>query len=76
MRLAVNRAISVLALGMAAAVAASAQTFTTLFTFDGTDGLEPYAALVQGVDGDLYGTTIFGGAHNFGTVFKVTREER
>jgi len=73
MRRAVYHAISVLALCMATAVALSAQTFTTLFSFDGTDGLEPYAALVQGVDGDLYGTTIYGGAHNFGTVFKITR---
>ena len=31
-----------------AAVVLPAQTFTTLFTFDGTDGSSSYAALVQG----------------------------
>jgi uncharacterized repeat protein (TIGR03803 family) len=29
--------------------------------------------LVQATDGNFYGTTYFGGAYNYGTVFKVTR---
>jgi uncharacterized repeat protein (TIGR03803 family) len=36
----------------------------------GTDASEPQAALVQGVDGNLY--TYAGGANNAGTVFRVT----
>ena len=52
--------------------AASAQTVTTLFTFDGTDGAESVAALVQGTDGNLYGTTSGDGANDGGTVFKIT----
>jgi uncharacterized repeat protein (TIGR03803 family) len=36
------------------------------------DGSEPHAGLVQGPDGDFYGTTLEGGANDFGTVFKIT----
>jgi uncharacterized repeat protein (TIGR03803 family) len=55
-----------------------AQTFTTLVTFNITDGAFPYSALVQGRDGNLYGTTDSGGItscqppYGCGTVFKVT----
>jgi len=49
-----------------------AQTFATLVNFDGTNGISPEAALVQGINGDLYGTTNSGGKHNVGTVFKMT----
>ena len=38
----------------------------------GSDGQTPYAGLIQGSDGNFYGTTYFGGSHGFGTVFKVT----
>jgi uncharacterized repeat protein (TIGR03803 family) len=37
----------------------------------GSDGQQPYAGLVQGADGALYGTTYLGGTNNAGTVFKV-----
>ena len=51
--------------------------FTTLHSFCSqsgcTDGENPYAALVQGIDGNLYGTTLGGGSSKgFGTVFKIT----
>jgi uncharacterized repeat protein (TIGR03803 family) len=47
---------------------------TVLHSFDGTDGEKSFAALVQGTDGNFYGTTSFGGGNpNFGgTVFKIT----
>lgn len=51
---------------------ASAQTLTTLANFDGSNGNYPFTALVQGLDGNLYGTTLVGGINNEGTVFKVT----
>jgi uncharacterized repeat protein (TIGR03803 family) len=51
-------------------------TLTTLHSFDGTDGEDPYAGLVQGANGDLYGTTQGGGANNDGTVFKITPRGR
>jgi uncharacterized repeat protein (TIGR03803 family) len=49
-------------------------TLTVLHSFDGTDGEKSFAALVQGTDGNFYGTTSFGGGNaNFsGTVFKIT----
>jgi uncharacterized repeat protein (TIGR03803 family) len=37
-----------------------------------TDGANPYATLIQGLNGSLYGTTTAGGAGNAGTVFKIT----
>ncbi len=57
----------------ATTVAAHAQTFTTLVNFDGTNGGAPeYMSLIQGIDGNLYGTTASGGAHGHGTVLKIT----
>ena len=55
------------------AIASPAQSFKTLVSFNGTDGANPaYGSLVQGFDGNLYGTTSSGGAHDDGTVFKMT----
>jgi uncharacterized repeat protein (TIGR03803 family) len=67
-----KRAYAVFVLCAAAAMALPAQTFTTLFRFDGTDGTSPQGALVQATNGEFYGTTEAGGAHNYGTVFKIT----
>ena len=59
----------------AAAISSPAQSFTTLDSFNGTDGNGPVATLIRGVDGNFYGTTSSGGANgNFGSVFKVTPE--
>lgn len=41
------------------------------FSFSSADGVAPFAGLVQGTDGYLYGTTVSGGAYGYGTVFKV-----
>ena len=47
--------------------------FTNLHSFTGTnDGASPYAGLVPGSDGNLYGTTSSGGLYNLGTVFKIS----
>ena len=49
--------------------------FTVIHTFGaGTDGEEPQAALVQGKDGFLYGTTLYGGTNQQGMVFKVSTD--
>ena len=47
-------------------------TFTLLHTFEGSDGGEPYASLIQATDGNFYGTTSSAGAHGAGTIFKIT----
>jgi uncharacterized repeat protein (TIGR03803 family) len=44
----------------------------TMFSFDGTNGAEPFAGLVQAANGDFYGVTLTGGTGNVGTVFKIT----
>lgn len=67
---------------VARANASSAQTtFTTLASFDGTNGANPYSSLIQGSDGNFYGTTIFGGLAEVncvypgcGTAFRLTPE--
>ncbi len=57
----------------ATAVCSPAQTFTSLASFDGNTGFSP-SGLVQGTNGDFYGTTTFGGSgfHDLGSVFEVT----
>jgi uncharacterized repeat protein (TIGR03803 family) len=46
---------------------------TPLFSFTGiNDGAYPYAGLIQGADGNFYGTTAFGGTHDAGSIFKIT----
>jgi uncharacterized repeat protein (TIGR03803 family) len=61
------------------AMAASAQTFTVLHSFNNADGSNPIAGLIQSTDGNFYGTTYLGGANSTcvggcGTVFKITSE--
>ena len=51
----------------------SAGTLTTLHGFTGgADGGYPLGGVIQGNDGNLYGTTSQGGANNTGTVFQIT----
>jgi uncharacterized repeat protein (TIGR03803 family) len=46
----------------------------TLYTFKGDpkDGQHPIAGVIRDTQGNLYGTTDWGGPSNDGTVFKVT----
>src|SRR5437868_8402590 len=47
-------------------------TETVLHSFlGGTDGFNPYGALVSDANNALYSTTLQGGSSNLGTVFKV-----
>jgi len=62
-----------------AVIGSQAQTFSTLTSFDGTNGAYSEAALVQGLNGNFYGTTQFGGMDGSciigllacGTVFEI-----
>lgn len=47
-------------------------SFTSLYSFNLSDGAYPNAALIQANDGNLYGTTYQGGASGYGSVFKIT----
>ncbi len=46
--------------------------FAALSAFNGNNGHDSVAPLVQGSDGNFYGTAIQGGTNNLGVVFKVT----
>jgi len=62
-----------LVLGTGSSAVLSAQTFNTLFSFDGdTTGANPVGRLTQGLDGNFYGTTSSGGINFDGEVFKIT----
>jgi uncharacterized repeat protein (TIGR03803 family) len=47
-------------------------TLTALHSFDYQDGAVAMGGLVQGTDGNLYGTTSQGGTDGLGTVFQIT----
>src|SRR5579872_4801320 len=82
MRNAFSWKIACVAISICAAMttASRAQVFTNLVAFDGSNGANPDASLIQGTDGYLYGTTSDGGTSTgctafiagCGTVFKVS----
>lgn len=49
------------------------ETVLHYFNENGTDGYYPFAGLVPGAGGNLYGTTAYGGPSNAGTVFQIKR---
>jgi uncharacterized repeat protein (TIGR03803 family) len=56
------------------AVLTTLYSFGTITNNDGNplDGANPYAGVVQGSDGNFYGTTSYGGLHGDGTVFQLS----
>ena len=58
------------------AISSSAQTLTTIYDFCSQtgcpDGAAPWGGLVQGSDGNFYGTTSDVGSVGQGTVYKLT----
>lgn len=69
-----TRSVFVVLLFCAAiAIGATGQTFKVLASFNGTNGEFPTTRLVQGLNGNLYGTTLGTGSNgSYGTVFEVT----
>jgi uncharacterized repeat protein (TIGR03803 family) len=54
---------------------AEAQTFSILHDFTGgADGGWPVGPLREGPDNELYGATNVGGTHNYGEVFRMTKD--
>lgn len=62
--------VLLLALLTATQSATCGQVFETIFSHN--EGWNPWANLVQGSDGNFYGTTEKGGSNSSGTVFKMT----
>ena len=66
-------AVVLLSSWLAAPLARAGVTLTNLVSFNGTNGANPEATLIQGVDGNFYGTTYNGGTNGgYGTVFQMT----
>ena len=65
--------LPVLVTALLAPIVQGAVTLTTLYSFSGSDGANPAGGLVQGADGNFYGTTSQSGFTNqYGTVFRIT----
>jgi uncharacterized repeat protein (TIGR03803 family) len=76
--LARNRVLLLFAVSVAFALTSlaplcEAQTFTTLHSFNGTDGESPYGGLIRDNSGSFYGTTAFGGPFGQGVIFKLDK---
>lgn len=71
-----RRTCAIVLLCVLMAIVSPAQTFTSLLSFNGSNGADPgfpYGmSLVQGLDGNFYGTTGNAGSGIVGTVFKIT----
>ena len=50
------------------------QQLTTLFSFNGVNGDTPGSELYLAPDGDLIGTTVYGGEYGFGDIFQFDPE--
>src|ERR1035437_6240856 len=57
---------------LASASLIGAQKLQTLCSFAGTNGGSPVGNLIQGNDGNFYGTTYSGGTNGLGNVFEIT----
>ncbi|MBW4696461.1 MAG: hypothetical protein KME03_00930 [Aphanocapsa lilacina HA4352-LM1] len=64
-------ALGALSLLIALQATARAQ-LATLYQFDGRGGSSPYAGIVQGREGHLYGSATTGGAYGKGTLYRLS----
>src|SRR6185312_1364328 len=58
---------------IAKTAAGYASTLATLVSFNGANGAIPFGSLIADAAGDLFGTTVNGGANNDGTVFEIKK---
>jgi uncharacterized repeat protein (TIGR03803 family) len=58
-------------LGTVWELAAGGGTITPLASFTGANGAAPVSSLIRGAQGNLFGTTLVGGANGQGTVFEL-----
>jgi uncharacterized repeat protein (TIGR03803 family) len=49
----------------------AAGSYSVLHTFELTDGASPYVGLARDSQGNLYGTTAFGGTRDYGVIFEI-----
>ena len=54
-------------------IAKSTGQLTTLATFTGANGENPFGTVISDAAGDLFGTTAYGGAGGYGTVFEIAK---
>src|SRR5216117_2691203 len=67
--------LTVLLIALVIPLAEGGVALTTLHSFSGSDGANPAGGLVQGADGNFYGTTSDNGfTSQYGTVFRITPE--
>jgi uncharacterized repeat protein (TIGR03803 family) len=66
-----TNAVPFVALALCSTSLISAQTLTTLATFNGANGDLPCGTLIADPAGNLYGTTYYGGTYGYGTIFQV-----
>lgn len=59
-------------IALASLGSAEAHGEKVIYSFAGSDGARPSSVLIMDASGNLFGVTRFGGANNFGTVFKVS----
>jgi uncharacterized repeat protein (TIGR03803 family) len=58
-----------------AAAFSSAQQATTIYDFKGNGGVYPLQGMIWDSEGNLYGTTSFGGQFDLGTAYKLSPNE-
>jgi len=68
----VGTSLSLLALSALFLPVTHAQTFTTLHTFENTEGANPQATLIEDGTGNLLSTTEYGGSYQNGTAFRLS----
>ncbi len=67
-----ERAVVTVVLLVVLSATLHAQVFTTMVGFNGTNGGQPDAPVIQGLDGDIYGTAAIAGPDGGGEIFKVS----